>query len=124
MAKGTLKLKTTGLDHIVLHVKDADASKEFYVGLLGMEVDHERPGRLFLSCGQQMIGLFETEGSHRKPAHLDLNHVALQIESGSYKEVKAALEEHGVEVTGRKGDPHCIYFEDPDGHRLQILTPR
>ena len=124
MGKSALRLKTTGLDHIVLHVKDVNVSKEFYVGLLGMEVDHERPGRLFLGCGQQMIGLFETERSHRKPAHSDLNHVALQIESGSHKEVKAALEEHGVEVSGRENDPHCIYFQDPDGHRLQILTPR
>jgi catechol 2,3-dioxygenase-like lactoylglutathione lyase family enzyme len=124
MGKSALRLKTTGLDHIVLHVKDMDVSKDFYVGLLGMEVNHEGPGRLFLSCGQQMLGLFEMEGLHRKPVHPDLNHVAFQIESGSYKEVKAALEEHGIEVSGRKGDPHCIYFQDPDGHRLQILTPR
>jgi hypothetical protein len=33
------------------------------------------------------------------------------------------LEEQGIEVIGRTGDPHCIYFSDPDGHRLQLLTP-
>ncbi len=22
-----------------------------------------------------------------------------------------------------QGDPRCSYFSDPDGHRLQLLTP-
>lgn len=124
MPKNTLKLRTTGVDHVVLHVKDINASKEFYVGLLGMEVDHENPGRLFLSCGQQRVAFFETQRPRRTSTIRDLNHLALQIESGSYKEVKGALEQHGVEVSGRKGEPHCIYFRDPDGHQLQILAPR
>lgn len=122
MAKNALQLKTTGLDHVVLHVEDIAVSKEFYIGLLGMEVDHERPGRMFLHCGQQQMAFFEAERPRNKSGRRDLNHIALQIESGSYKEVKAVLEKHGVEVSGRKGDPNCIYFQDPDGHQLQILT--
>jgi len=124
MAKKTLRLKTTGLDHVVLHVKDVSVAKEFYVELLGMEVDHENAGRLFLHCGQQQMAFFELDTPRGKSARRDLNHVALQIESGSYKEVKATLEQHGVEVSGRHGDPHCIYFKDPDGNQLQILAPR
>jgi len=31
------------------------------------------------------------------------------------------LEEEGIMVEGRTGDPTCIYFDDPDGHRLQLL---
>jgi hypothetical protein len=27
-----------------------------------------------------------------------------------------------VKVSGRPGDPHCIYFHDPDGHRLQLMV--
>ena len=124
MARSSLQLKTTGLDHVVLHVKDVSVSKQFYVELLGMEVEHENPGRVFLSCGQQRVAFFERERSGSKAAGHDLNHLALQIESGSTKEVKAALEQRGIEVSGRKGDPNCIYFHDPDGHQLQILTPR
>jgi len=29
-----------------------------------------------------------------------------------------------VSVTGRPGDDRCIYFRDPDGHRLQLTMPR
>ncbi|HEY2972152.1 MAG TPA: hypothetical protein VGJ48_06540 [Pyrinomonadaceae bacterium] len=29
----------------------------------------------------------------------------------------------GIKVHGRKNDPHCIYFNDPDRHQLQFLMP-
>ena len=45
------------------------------------------------------------------------------MKSPLYEKVKAVLEEAGFKVSGRRGDPHCIYFSDPDGHRLQLLTP-
>jgi catechol-2,3-dioxygenase len=36
--------------------------------------------------------------------------------------VAANLETNGVAVHGRSGDPECIYFNDPDGHCLQIMA--
>jgi hypothetical protein len=36
--------------------------------------------------------------------------------------LKADLEKHGVVVSGRPGDDRCIYFDDPDGHRLQLMV--
>jgi len=33
------------------------------------------------------------------------------------------LESNGATVFGRPGDDRCIYFDDPDGHRLQIMYP-
>ena len=50
--------------------------------------------------------------------------MALRLESGEYDEVKARLEAEGCTISGRRGDPNCIYFSDPEGHRLQVLTPR
>ena len=124
MAHDTLTIKATGIDHMVVHVKDVSRSRQFYVDLLGMEVAHENPGRVFLRCGQQQLGLFEGRQPPEATAGRDLNHIALQVESGSYEEVKSSLEASGITVTGRRGDPLCIYFQDPDGHQLQILAPR
>ena len=28
----------------------------------------------------------------------------------------------GVAVSGRPGQERCIYFRDPDGHRLQLMV--
>jgi hypothetical protein len=52
-----------------------------------------------------------------------MNHMALRLTSGDYERVNATLESAGIEVHGRPGDPHCIYFHDPDGHQLQLLMP-
>ena len=124
MDKKLLKIRVTGIDHVVLHVRDIAISKRFYVGLLGMEVDHEGPRQVFLTCGQQRLALFESTALPDTHTVRDLNHMALEIESGSYDEVTSSLEELGIQVTGRTGDPHCIYFMDPDGHQLQLLPPR
>ncbi len=43
--------------------------------------------------------------------------MALCLQSGENKKVKAVLEEAGIDIRGRRGDPHCIYFADPDDHR-------
>lgn len=116
-------IKVTGIDHVVLHVKDLARSKKFYIELLGMEVEHESSWQLFLKCGNQGVALFEVEDGSKIHGGNELNHMALRLKSGEYEKVKAVLEEAGCKVSGRRGDPQCIYFSDPDGHRLQLLTP-
>ena len=118
------KLRTKGIDHTVLHVKDLSRSRKFYLDVLGMTVNHEDDTHAFLWCGNgQMVALFQVpEGTEIKPGD-DMNHMALRLESGTYEEVKAHIESNGATVSGRPGDDRCIYFDDPDGHRLQLLYP-
>ncbi|HEU4638682.1 MAG TPA: VOC family protein, partial [Candidatus Binatia bacterium] len=104
-------------------VKDLARSRKFYVDFLGLEVEHERDWQCFLKCGNQGIALFEVDDGEEVHAGSEVNHMALRLDSGEYERVKATLEDAGIEVRGRKGDPHCIYFHDPDGHQLQFLLP-
>ena len=118
-------LKVTGIDHVVLYVSDLARSKRFYMDLLGMEVAHENDTQCFLHCGGgQQVALFEA-GAYGATvnANSEMNHMAMRLGSGEYAEVKARLEAEGLTVTGRRGDPTCLYFSDPDGHRLQVITP-
>ena len=115
--------KVTGIDHVVFHVKDLPRARKFYVDFLGMEVEHERDWQCFLKCGSQGVALFEVEDNEDVHAGSEVNHMALRLATGEYARVKATLENAGIEVHGRQGDPHCVYFNDPDGHRLQLLMP-
>ena len=117
------KVETSGIDHVVLYVSDLKRSRQFYVDVLGMTVAHESSGRTFLSCGRQLVALFEVRDGAPVKAGAELNHLALRVTSGTYEEVKAYLEGCGIEVTGRPGHDRCIYFSDPDGHRLQLVVP-
>jgi catechol-2,3-dioxygenase len=88
-----------------------------------MTVAHENDRQCLLWCGNQQIALFAARDGARVPGNAELNHMALKLESGEYEEVRARLEAEGLAVSGRPGDDRCIYFSDPDGHRLQVLTP-
>ena len=46
---------------------------------------------------------------------------ALLMEPASYEEAKARIEEEGITTYRRHGDAPCLYFDDPDGHGLQLL---
>ena len=95
--------------------------RQFYVDLLGMTVNHEGGGNCFLWCGNDQVALFKTRGDAVTQGGIELNHMALKMEPESYEATKARLENAGVHVHGRPGDDTCVYFDDPDGHGLQLL---
>lgn len=117
------KIRTSGIDHVVLYVSDVARSKRFYLDVLGMKVAHASPRHTFLRCGSQLIGLFEAPDKTKFEAGHDLNHLAFQVDSGTYEGITGSLKGQGITVTGRRGDDRCVYFDDPDGHRLQIVVP-
>jgi catechol 2,3-dioxygenase-like lactoylglutathione lyase family enzyme len=115
-------IQTNGIDHLVLHVQDVARAKKFYTELLGMTVYRENADQAFLHCGHQGVALFRKRGDTPLTTGNDLNHLALNVESGTYETLKAELEKNGVMVTGRPNEERCIYFNDPDGHRLQLVV--
>ena len=117
-------IQTSGFDHVVLHVNDVQRAKKFYTDVPGMTVYREDDRQVFLHAGQQGVALFEKDGGAPLTAGNDLNHLALNVASGTYETLKAELEGHGVTVTGRPSEEGCIYFRDPDGHRLRLMMRR
>lgn len=113
-------ISTTGIDHVVLQVSDLKQSIDFYTEILGLTEDHGDGGFMFLNCGNQVLGLFEVGHGQEVNSGPELNHMAFNQSTGSYEDVKALLESHGINVRARRGDPRCIYFKDPDGHQLQL----
>jgi metallothiol transferase len=113
-------IQASGIDHIVLQVSDVRRSRKFYTERLGMSVYRENDTQVFLHAGTQGVALFRTPDG-APAAGGDLNHLALSVADGTYETLKAELEAHGVGVSGRPGDDRCIYFNDPDGHRLQLM---
>ena len=117
-------IQTTGVDHIVVHVNDVQRSNKFYTDVLGMTPYREDGGQVFLRAGRQGVAVFRKEGEGPLLAGNDLNHLAFNVASGTYETLKAELEKHGIVVSGRPGEDRCIYFRDPDGHRLQLMLPK
>jgi len=118
-------VQVDGIDHVVLHVKDIERSKQFYMDVLGFTWRHEleRPGfhMSFLRCGSQGLDLCEVRDAEIHGG-AEMNHMALRLVAGEREEVVAKLAAVGVKVFGRDNDPSTMYLDDPDGHRIQLLS--
>jgi catechol 2,3-dioxygenase len=116
------------LGHIVLKVRDARRSRDFYTRALGLEVAHEdlERGAVFLSFGTQHhdLALFQlATGEAPAPSQPGLHHAAWQV--GSFAELQAAHRELGalgiaVESVVEHNVSRSVYFRDPDGNRVEL----
>lgn len=116
-----------GLDHVVLRVRDQEASQRFYTELLGCTVEHvnQRVSLVQLRFGEHLIDLLpgEREGG-------GLDHLGLSIRCDDLGKVRDALTARGVTVEGEVverrgafGSGPSLYIRDPDGYRIE-LKPR
>jgi catechol 2,3-dioxygenase len=116
------------LGHVVLKVRDARKSREFYTRALGLKVAHEdlERGTVFLSFGTQHhdLALFQmATGEAPDDKQPGLHHTAWQL--GSFAELQAAYRElrqlgFAVESTVEHNVTRSVYFPDPDGNRVEL----
>jgi len=117
------------LGHIVLNVRDAAKSRDFYTRTLGLKVAHEdlAQGTVFLSFGREHhdLALFQlATGPTPEPTQPGLHHMAWQL--GSFEELRAAYQELKaigvpVESTIEHNVTRSVYFHDPDGNRVELF---
>jgi len=119
------------LDHLVLTVRDVDATVGFYTGLLGMEATTFGNGRRALRFGRQKINLHEVgrevepKAERPVPGSADLCFItAVPIET-VLERIRAAdvpVVEGPVERTGANGPIRSVYLRDPDGNLLEVAN--
>ena len=119
------------LDHLVLTVRDLEATVRFYVEGLGMELRAFGDGRKALHFGAQKINLhlagleFEPKAAVPTPGSADL----CFLTDRPLAEIGARLATLGCPViegpvarTGATGPILSIYTRDPDGNLIEIAT--
>jgi catechol 2,3-dioxygenase-like lactoylglutathione lyase family enzyme len=120
-----MSVRTEGLDHVAIAVSDLDRSEEFYRDVLGLQRVHEEwdPPRVLASGGSGMA-LF--------PAGLDggdvvgspgILHFAFRVDRAAFEAAQSELSERRIEFRfSDHGLAHSVYFDDPDGHQLELTT--
>lgn len=124
-------MKVDHLDHLVLTVKDVDASCAFYSKVLGMQIVTFGTGRKALVFGAQKINLhqsgkeFEPRAANPMPGSADLCFIA----AVPLSEVIAHLIASDVEIiegpvkrTGAQGEIVSVYFRDPDMNLIEVAN--
>jgi catechol 2,3-dioxygenase-like lactoylglutathione lyase family enzyme len=122
-------LKTEGVLHFTIPVKDLDRSEKFYTEIMGMQRIRRNNHMVFMRAGEDCFVLTYSE----KPidpnignAH-DIHH-AFRVTAVEYVRAKAFLAEKGIPVIyeedRRSGTfrGQSAYFHDPDRNVLEIIN--
>jgi catechol 2,3-dioxygenase-like lactoylglutathione lyase family enzyme len=131
-------MAVTGFDHIVLRVRDKQAILDFYVGVLGLSVNRDRPelGLTHLRAGPQMIDFVTLDGPLGKlggkgpgKQGRNLDHFALQVRPFDEAAIRAHLAAQNVQIVeegqryGADGTGFSLYVRDPEGNTVELKGP-
>ncbi|MGD2185407.1 MAG: VOC family protein [Desulfobacterales bacterium] len=117
------------IDHLVLTVKNIEASCAFYTKVLGMKEATFQGGRKAVAFGNQKINFheygneFDPKALHPTPGSADLCFITCD----SIAQIISDLELCGVKIiegplerTGATGPTTSIYIRDPDQNLIEI----
>lgn len=118
--------------HIVLYVRDPQASAEWYCNVLGMRISARVPagpymGGVFLSFGEHDhdVALFPAAAAAERGKEFE--HIGLEVDcDGDLDQLRrlyGKMLQHGVRINEvlDHGVSIGIYFFDPDGHQLEVF---
>jgi catechol 2,3-dioxygenase-like lactoylglutathione lyase family enzyme len=128
-------MRISGLDHIVLNVRDVEASLAFYqrhLGLAGERVEAWRSGEVRFPSLRineaTIIDLVAAPGADGG-ARENLAHFCLVSDEPDLAGAVEGLNRAGIPVetgpamrSGARGDALSIYFRDPDGNLIEVRT--
>jgi catechol 2,3-dioxygenase-like lactoylglutathione lyase family enzyme len=120
------------LDHCVIAVSDWDRSNAFYRDVCGAEIVELTYGRYAYRFGEQQLNVHGPGSTPHpvarrrvQPGNSDLCFVW----PGTPEEAIVHLERHGVDVlegpvprSGAGGEGTSVYFRDPDGSLLELIS--
>jgi catechol 2,3-dioxygenase-like lactoylglutathione lyase family enzyme len=123
------------LDHFGVEVADLARAEAFYTRVLGLTVAMRLGDQILLDCGGQNLALFEVKGRAAPDAAarrarisnpLGKGHHAFKVSRADYLNARDELERAGMETAKPIdwGDHDCLYFLDPDGNLLEIVSYR
>jgi catechol 2,3-dioxygenase-like lactoylglutathione lyase family enzyme len=121
-----------GFDHVVIAVSDWERSNAFYRDVLGAELVELNRGRWAYRIGGQQLNV---HGPGSEPAPLAADPVRpgnsdlCFVWDGDVAEAVEHLRRHGValvegpvERPGARGRGTSVYFRDPDGSLLELIS--
>lgn len=127
-------MKLEQLDHFGIEVAELTRAESFYTNVLGLRVVARFGDQVLLDCSGQNLALFEVPRAPLDAASrqsiishpLGRGHHAFKVSRDDFNVARERLKNAGVESAAPIdwGDHDCIYFLDPDGNLLEMVSYR
>jgi catechol 2,3-dioxygenase-like lactoylglutathione lyase family enzyme len=127
-AKGTLMLKTEGVLHFTIPVKNLDRSEKFYAEMLGFEKVGRTDRIVFMRAGDDFFNLTYSENPITlNPEGRHEIHSAFRVTPQTYEETLKLLPAKGIEIFKQEDRQQGVfvgrsaYIRDPDGNVIEFI---
>jgi catechol 2,3-dioxygenase-like lactoylglutathione lyase family enzyme len=127
-------MKLERLDHFGIDVTDLARAEGFYTRVLGLTVTARFGDQVLMQCGQQNLAIFRSSHPPLSPAEraaridhpLGQAHHAFRVAPEDFARARDEFTAAGLECAQPIdwGDHDCLYFLDPDGNLLEIVSYR
>ena len=120
-----------GIHHLALLSSDVERTIEFYQGVLEFPLtelfenrDYSGSTHFFFDLGNgNALAFFDFPGLEMEPYKEvlgSLHHLAISVPLDTWKHLRVKLETAGIEIASEHAG--SIYFNGPDGERLELLA--
>jgi catechol 2,3-dioxygenase-like lactoylglutathione lyase family enzyme len=123
-------IEIEGIDHVALSVRDVERAARWYIDVLGFE--RRFPGMwdgvpVFIGKGTTALALFPAKLSDEAMAAshggAGMLHLAFRATRQGFLQAQEELKERDIGFGFQDHEvSQSIYFNDPDGHKLEITT--
>ena len=117
-------IKTNGLNHIALQVKDPERTAQFYTDLFNMEITRSTPEMTFLKT----VGSTDMMTLNRSEAEVTpkqgMVHFGFIVEPDQFDAALSMIQAKATPIVsgpGRRDQGRYVFIADPDGYTVEIF---
>jgi catechol 2,3-dioxygenase-like lactoylglutathione lyase family enzyme len=117
-------IKTNGLNHIALKVKDPERTAQFYMDLFNMEITRRTPEMTFLKTigSTDMITLNRSEADIAPEQ--GMVHFGFIVEPTQFDAALQTIEAKATPIVsgpGTRDQGRYVFISDPDGYTVELF---
>ena len=117
-------IKTNGLNHIALKVKDPERTARFYTDLFNMEITRSTPEMIFLKT----VGSTDMMTLNRSQAEVTpeqgMVHFGFIVEPDQFDAALTTIQAKATPIVsgpGTRDQGRYVFIADPDGYTVEIF---
>jgi catechol 2,3-dioxygenase-like lactoylglutathione lyase family enzyme len=124
------------LNHTIIPARDKRASAEFLADILGLPLGKPFGPFVPLHVGESLsLDFADVDFADRGTSDIAPHHYAFQVSDNEFDEIFNRIVAAGLNYYAEPHEPHrhgeintwrgagrAVYFDDPDGHIIEVLT--